>query len=72
MLRVLTHKPMNTMHARDYKKHGGGVQFGEVDGMMYIEHIAMETIFGDGSSQNSGFMGALLGGLSRVLDGDNS
>ena len=40
--------------------------------MMYMdEQIAMETIFGDGSTQNSGFMGALLGAGKRLLTGES-
>ncbi len=75
---------MNTMHAIDYKIHGDDMQFVEVEldpqeavvaeagGMMYMdEHIAMETIFGDGSQQNSGFMGALLGAGKRLLTGES-
>ena len=65
---------MNSMHVIDYKIHGDDMQFVEVEldpqeavvaeagGMMYMDDgIAMETVFGDGSRQNSGFMGALLG-----------
>jgi uncharacterized protein (TIGR00266 family) len=33
--------------------------------------IAMQTIFGDGSQQNSGFMGALLGAGKRLLTGES-
>ena len=53
---------MNSMHEIDYKIHGDDMQFVEVEldpqeavvaeagGMMYMDdHIAMETIFGDGS-----------------------
>ena len=75
---------MNSMHEIDYVIHGAEMQFVEVEldpqeavvaeagGMMYMdEQIAMETIFGDGSSQNSGFMGALLGAGKRLLTGDS-
>ena len=42
----------------------------EAGGMMYMEDgVEMETIFGDGSQQNSGFMGALLGAGKRLLTG---
>ena len=73
---------MNQMHEIDYKIHGDDMQFVEVEldpqeavvaeagGMMYMdEHIAMETIFGDGSAQSTGFMGALLGAvvISRLM-----
>ena len=72
------------MHEIDYVIHGAEMQFVEVEldpqeavvaeagGMMYMdEQIAMETIFGDGSTQNSGFMGALLGAGKRLLTGES-
>jgi uncharacterized protein (TIGR00266 family) len=73
-----------SMHVIDYHIHGDDMQFVEVEldpseaviaeagGMMYMdEGIAMETIFGDGSQQNSGFMGALLGAGKRLLTGES-
>src|SRR4051812_31751464 len=75
---------MNSMHEIDYKIHGDDMQFVEVEldpqeavvaeagGMMYMdEGIAMETIFGDGSQQNAGLMGALLGAGKRLLTGES-
>ena len=75
---------MNQMHEVDYKIHGAEMQFVEIEldpaeavvaeagGMMFMdEGIAMETIFGDGSSANSGFMGALLGAGKRLLTGES-
>jgi uncharacterized protein (AIM24 family) len=75
---------MNPMHEVDYKIHGDDMQFVEVEldpqeavvaeagGLMYMdEGIAMETIFGDGSQQNSGFMGALLGAGKRLITGES-
>jgi uncharacterized protein (TIGR00266 family) len=75
---------MNTMHEIDYHIHGDDMQFVEVGldpqeavvaeagGMMYMdEQIAMQTIFGDGSSQNTGLMGALLGAGKRLLTGES-
>ena len=72
------------MHEVDYKIHGDDMQFVEIEldpqeavvaeagGMMFMdEGIAMETIFGDGSSKNSGFMGALLGAGKRLLTGES-
>jgi uncharacterized protein (AIM24 family) len=72
------------MHEVDYKIHGDDMQFVEVEldpqeavvaeagGMMYMDDgIAMETIFGDGSQQNSGFMGALLGAGKRLITGES-
>lgn len=75
---------MPTMHEIDYKVHGDDLQFVEIEldpqeavvaeagGMMYMEDgIEMETIFGDGSSQNSGFLGALMGAGKRLLTGES-
>ncbi len=73
----------NTMHVIDYKVHGDDMQFVEIEldpneavvaeagGMMFMDDgIAMETIFGDGSTQNRGFVGALLGAGKRLLTGE--
>jgi uncharacterized protein (TIGR00266 family) len=75
---------MATMHEVDYKIFGDDMQFVEVEldpneavvaeagGMMYMEDgIDMETIFGDGSQQNAGFMGALMGAGKRLLTGES-
>ena len=75
---------MNSMHEIDYKVYGDDMQFVEVEldpmeavvaeagGMMYMEAgIEMETIFGDGSQQNSGFLGSLLGAGKRLLTGES-
>ena len=75
---------MATMDEIDYKIYGDDMQFVEVEldpmeaaiaepgGMMYMEDgIEMETIFGDGSKQNSGFMGALMGAGKRLLTGES-
>ena len=75
---------MNTMHVIDYKIFGDAMQFAEIEldpmeaavaeagGMMYMdEGIEMETIFGDGSQQNSGFLGALMGAGKRLLTGES-
>ena len=75
---------MKAMHEIDYKIHGDDLQFVEVEldpqeavvaeagGMMFMDDgIAMETIFGDGSSQNAGFMDALLGAGKRLLTGES-
>ncbi|HUR59750.1 MAG TPA: TIGR00266 family protein [Opitutaceae bacterium] len=72
------------MHEIDYKIHGDDMQFVEIEldpqeavvaeagGMMFMDDgIAMETIFGDGSKQNPGFMGALLGAGKRLLTGES-
>ena len=75
---------MNAMHEIDYHIEGDDMQFVEIEldpneavvaeagGMMYMEDgIAMETIFGDGSQKNSGFVGSLLGAGKRLLTGES-
>src|SRR4029079_4786591 len=75
---------MNAMHEIDYKIFGDDLQYVEVEldpmeaavaeagGMMYMEDgIQMETIFGDGSQQNSGFLGALMGAGKRLITGES-
>jgi uncharacterized protein (TIGR00266 family) len=76
---------MAQMHEVDYRIHGDDLQFVEVEldpneaavaeagGMMFMEDgIQMETIFGDGSSQQkSGFLGSLLGAGKRLLTGES-
>src|SRR6184192_1253785 len=75
---------MPTMHEIDYKIYGDDMQYVEVEldpmeaavaeagGMMYMEDgIEMETIFGDGSQQSSGFLGALMGAGKRLLTGES-
>jgi len=75
---------MATMHEIDFKVYGDDLQFVEVEldpmeavvaeagGMMYMDDgIQMETIFGDGSQQNSGFLGSLLGAGKRLLTGES-
>src|SRR6187402_445151 len=75
---------MPAMHDIDYKILGDAMQFVEVEldpneaavaeagGMMYMDDgIEMETIFGDGSQQQTGFMGALMGAGKRLLTGES-
>jgi uncharacterized protein (TIGR00266 family) len=75
---------MNQMHEIDYKIHGDDMQFVEIEldpneavvaeagGMMFMDDgIAMETIFGDGSQQNRGFVASLLGAGKRLLTGES-
>src|SRR5215213_3471409 len=75
---------MTAMHEVDYKIYGEDLQYVEIEldpqeavvaeagGMMYMEDgIEMETIFGDGSQQQSGFMGALMGAGKRLLTGES-
>src|SRR6188768_1670382 len=75
---------MPAMHEIDYKIFGDDMQFGEVEldpneatvaeagGMMYMDDgVEMETIFGDGSGQQSGVLGALMGAGKRLLTGES-
>src|SRR5260370_29442201 len=75
---------MAVMHEIDYKIYGDDMQFVEVEldpqeamvaeagSMMYMEDgIEMETIFGDGSQQTGGFLGALVGAGKRLLIGES-
>src|ERR1043165_825395 len=75
---------MATMHEIDFKIFGDDMQFVEIEldpmeaaiaeagGMMYMEEgIEMETIFGDGSQQNSGFFSSLMGAGKRLLIGES-
>jgi len=72
------------MHEIDYEIQGNEMQFVEVEldpmeaavaeagGMMFMEEgVEMETIFGDGSQQQSGFLGALMGAGKRLLTGES-
>lgn len=75
---------MPLMHEIDYTIYGDDMQFVEVEldpmeavvaeagGMMFMEDgVQMETIFGDGSQQNSGFLGSLMGAGKRLLTGES-
>src|ERR1044071_4684137 len=75
---------MTQAHEIDYQIHGDDMQFVEIEldpqeavvaeagAMMYMEDgIEMETIFGDGSQQSSGFLGALMGAGKRLLVGES-
>ena len=75
---------MAAMHEIDYKIFGDDMQFVEVEldpneatvaeagGMMYMDDgVEMETIFGDGSQQQGGFLGALMGAGKRLLVGES-
>jgi uncharacterized protein (TIGR00266 family) len=76
--------PGRRSHDIDFEIHGGEMQFVEVEldagegtvaeagSMMYMtQGIQMETIFGDGSSQPKGVMGALMGAGKRILTGES-
>src|SRR5687768_6144959 len=75
---------MPAMHEIDYKVFGDDMQYVEIEldpneatvaeagGMMYMDDgIEMETVFGDGSAQQSGFLGALVGAGKRLLTGES-
>ncbi len=68
----------------DYKIYGTEMQFVEIEldpaesavaeagAMMYkTAQVNMETIFGDGSEENQGFMGRLLGAGQRLLTNES-
>ena len=73
-----------TAHEIDFRIVGSEMQFVEVEldpgesavaeagSMMYMTPgIGMETIFGDGSAQRTGVMGALLGAGKRLITGES-
>ena len=73
-----------SMHVIDYQIVGDDLQFveieldpgeaavGEAGAMMYMEDgISMDTLFGDGSEQQSGLMGKLFGAGKRLLTGES-
>jgi uncharacterized protein (TIGR00266 family) len=76
---------MKTNHEIDYRLFGEEMQCVEIEldpnetviaesgSFMYMDtHIEMETIFGDGSSnQGTGFMGKLVGAGKRLLTGES-
>jgi len=72
------------MDVIDYTLHGDDMQFveieldpeeaavGEAGSMMYMEDgIEMTTVFGDGSNQQSGLFGKLLGAGKRLITGES-
>jgi len=75
---------MGQMQEVDYEIFGDDMQYVEVEldpgeaaiaeagGLMYMEDgVGMETIFGDGSRQSSGFLDALVGAGKRLLTGES-
>jgi uncharacterized protein (TIGR00266 family) len=75
---------MATMHEIEYRIFGDDMQYVEIDldpneatvaeagGMMYMDDgVEMETIFGDGSGQQGGLLGALVGAGKRLLTGES-
>jgi len=72
------------MDVVDYEIKGAEMQFveveldpgeaavGEAGSMMFMENgIVLDTVFGDGSQQNSGLWGALVGAGKRLISGAN-
>ena len=72
------------MDVIDYKVYGSEMQYveieldpdesaiGEAGSMFYMEDgIDMDTIFGDGSAQQAGLMGKLVGAGKRLLTGES-
>src|SRR5947207_5426182 len=75
---------MPAMHEVDYKVFGEDIQFVEIEldpgeaavaeagGMFYMEDgISMESVFGDGSQQQTSFVDALIGAGKRLLIGES-
>jgi uncharacterized protein (TIGR00266 family) len=75
---------MNQMHEIDYQVFGDDMQYVEIEldpgeavvaeagGMMFMEDgVEMETIFGDGSQAQTGFLGAVMGAGKRLLIGES-
>ncbi len=73
-----------TAHEIDYKIYGEEMQFVEIEldtnegvvaeagsFMMMDDGVRMETIFGDGSQKNQGFLGSILGAGKRILTGES-
>jgi uncharacterized protein (TIGR00266 family) len=76
--------PGRRAHEIDFKIVGSEMQFVEVEldpgesavaeagSMMYMtQGIQMETVFGDGTQQRPGMMGALLGAGKRLITGES-
>lgn len=75
---------MKSNHEIDYRIHGSEMQCVEIEldpqetvvaeagAFMYMDNgIEMATIFGDGSKENSGFMGKLFSAGKRLLTGES-
>lgn len=75
---------MSNAHEIDYKIIGDDMQLVEIEldpreavlaeagAMMYMnQNIHMDTIFGDGSDEQSGFLGKLFGAGKRILTGES-
>jgi len=73
-----------TAHEIDYRIYGEEMQYVEIEldpqegvvaesgsFMMMDDGIKMETIFGDGSQKDSGFLGKILGAGKRIFTGES-
>ncbi|WP_452228771.1 MULTISPECIES: TIGR00266 family protein [unclassified Lacinutrix] len=73
-----------TAHEIDYRIYGEEMQYVEIEldpqegvvaesgsFMMMDDGIKMETIFGDGSQKDTGFLGKILGAGKRILTGES-
>ena len=73
-----------TAHEIDYRIYGEEMQYVEIEldpqegvvaeaggFMMMDDDIKMETIFGDGSLKDQGFLGKILGAGKRILTGES-
>ena len=71
-------------HEIDYRIYGEEMQYVEIEldpdegviaesgsFMMMDDGIQMETIFGDGSNKDQGFLGKILGAGKRILTGES-
>lgn len=71
-------------HEIEYKLYGDDMQFVEIEldphesviaeagaMMMMEDNIEMETVFGDGAEQSSGFFGKLVGAGKRLVTGES-
>jgi uncharacterized protein (AIM24 family) len=62
----------NEMQYVEVELDPGEAAIGEAGVMMYMQDgIQMDTIFGDGSAQQSGFLGKLMGAGKRLLTGES-
>ena len=62
----------NEMQYVEVELDPGEAAIGEAGVMMYMQDgIQMDTLFGDGSAQQSGFLGKLMGAGKRLLTGES-
>ncbi len=62
----------NDMQYVEVELDPGEAAIGEAGAMMYMDpEISMDTIFGDGSAQQSGLLGKLMGAGKRLLGGES-